>query len=140
MYYFIQEHVSEAIKCHFKVDSVTDLGCGAVEKLLTDEKLSNQASLGITYITPLVFNSLDTGVVPTSVAGSVGSLGHQSSDSAMEWPFRRTHFWKTYTNGRIGTPSTNPRWETFRCFCGSLHENLVPRSTLLSCLPASLFE
>ena len=85
--FYTQEHVSEAIKRHFGVESVKELGCGEVEKLLSDKGLSNQCPFAvpvIAYLTPLLFNTSDSSTMQTSMTGMVGFLGHQSSNSAME--------------------------------------------------------
>lgn len=69
------------------MESVKDLGCGEVEKLLSDKGLSNQCRFAvpvIAYLTPLLFNSSDVTTKQTSTASAVGLLGHQSSNSAME--------------------------------------------------------
>lgn len=66
------------------MESVKDLGCGEVGKLLNDKGLSNQSVPVVAYLTPLLFNSSDISTKQMSLAGTVGFLGHQSSNSAME--------------------------------------------------------
>ena len=74
-----------AVKLQFGVDSVEDLGCGTVEKLMTEqEMLQLQPTSIVSYLTPLFLNGAeDLAQDGRMTDSSAGILGFQESEDAI---------------------------------------------------------